>query len=156
MGQIHNTKHPSEKQERKRVGRGDSSGHGKTCGRGTKGQKARAGNALHPRFTGGNKWILAFPKLPGFTRTNKKEYQVINVGELDRYDHRDEFDPEWFDATGIATRKIPEVKVLGDGELNRSITVKAHAFSESAREQIEEAGGEAIVVGDDSGEEEEE
>lgn len=149
MGRIPQIKHPSFAGRRKRVGRGIGSGHGKTCGRGTKGQKSRSGDSIHPRFEGGQtSLILHLPKLGGFKRTNQLRYGVINVGELNQIKDRDQFDLIFFKQIGIIDRKHPKVKVLGQGELSRKITVYAHAFSQSAKEKIEAAGGQAVVVED--------
>jgi len=133
--------------DRKRVGRGTGSGHGKTAGRGTKGQKARTGNDLRIGFEGGqNPLIQRMPFKRGFTNPNRKEYKVFNLSDLQRFPSISEFTPEVFVDLGLVPRKKLErgdllVKVLGEGEIDRAITVKVHKVSASAKEKIEAAGG---------------
>lgn len=122
----------------KRVGRGESSGHGKTSTRGTKGQRARTGHSIRPGFEGGQMPLyLRIPKR-GFTNRFKKVFDVINVRSLDKFDNN----------TVVDLPKIMRgrIKVLSNGELSRSLTVRAHAFSKSAIVKIEKAGGKAELI----------
>lgn len=132
---------------KKRVGRGIGSGHGKTSTRGEKGQKSRAGDSKMPaRFEGGQTpFIMRIPKR-GFKNPNRKEYTPVNLKVLaERFNDGDEVTVEKLVEMGLAG-KNDCVKILGDGELNKKLTVKAHAFSASAKEKIEAAGGSAVVV----------
>lgn len=131
----------------KRVGRGSGSGHGKTCGRGTKGQKARSGGQIPPHFEGGQTPI--YRRLPkfGFTNPCAEEVAIVNVGDLaQRFDDGDTVDIDTLEERGLVNGKYDVVKILGDGELDVELTVSANRFSESAREKIEQAGGSAEVV----------
>ncbi len=142
--------HKSKK--RKRVGRGHGSGYGKTSGRGQKGQKAR--NTIPPGFEGGQTPLYKrLPKLPG--KSNKahnigifrKQHTIVNVRDLARFDEGTEVTPELLQEVGMIG-KLEEkgLKVLGDGEIDRALTVRASAFSSSAKEKIEAAGGTAEVI----------
>lgn len=137
---------PKEKENR-RLGRGNGSGKGTYCGRGIKGQKARSGYSKKAFFAGGQTPILfRFPK-QGF---NNKDFQsrpdIINVFQLNRFDEGTEITPELLEEEGLVDDISDGVKVLGDGELEKSLQVKASSFSQSAREKIDEAGGEAIQL----------
>lgn len=134
-------------QEKTRVGRGEGSGHGKTCGKGHKGQKARQGGNIHPRFEGGQTPIyLQLPKL-GFNNPNRDRVEIINVGRLDEvFDDGDVVDIETLRERGFLSGQFDAVKILGDGSLETELTVRANRFSESAREKIEEAGGNTEVI----------
>lgn len=126
----------------KRVGRGPGSTLGKTSGRGEKGQNARSGGRVHPRFEGGQ--MPLFRRLPkhGFRNWNAKTVAVVNVRALERvFEDGDTADVETLQERGLVNGKFDEVKILGDGELTKALTVKAHKFSKSAREKIESAGG---------------
>jgi large subunit ribosomal protein L15 len=126
--------------KRKRVGRGRSSGHGKTSGRGMKGEKARG--KIRMGFEGGQMPLQRrVPKLRGFKPRNKKEYQLVNVERLNAFSDGAEVDPEAMKAKGLIKDERREVKVLGNGELQRSLRVRAHAFTRTAREKIEASGG---------------
>jgi large subunit ribosomal protein L15 len=133
------------KHRRKRVGRGESSGIGKTSGRGMKGQKAR--NTVHPWFEGGQMPLQRrLPKLGGFTPRNRTEYAVVNLAKLDAsFDAGAEVTAEVLASRGLV-RKNKKVKVLAQGDLSKALTVKAHAFSKQAAEKISAAGGTAEVV----------
>lgn len=148
MTELHNLK-PSagSHRNRKRVGRGPGSGTGKTSGRGQKGQKARSGSSIPAGFEGGQMPLQRrIPKV-GFTPLNRVTFQVINVRALEEL-REVEVTPEVLLAHGlIGTIKEP-VKILGTGEISRSLTVRAHAFSASARAKIETAGGSVSLVGD--------
>jgi len=130
---------------RRRVGRGKAAGQGKTAGRGTKGYLAK-----HPKrlgFEGGQMPLQRrVPKLKGFTNPNRVEFEVVNLASLAaRFEAGDEVTPEALHARGMVRKGRP-VKVLGQGDLDRKLTVRANAFSDSARTKIEQAGGTAEVV----------
>lgn len=135
------------KQKRKRVGRGTGSGHGKTAGRGTKGQGARSGGGKGPYFEGGQ---LPLPRrLPfkrGFTNPNKIVYEPVNVGELTAFESGAEVTPLTLAIVGLLNKPDGPVVILGDGELDVALQVKAHRFSKSAQEKIEKAGGSVEVL----------
>lgn len=140
--------HPGAVKERKRVGRGIGSGHGKTCGRGHKGQKSRSGDRkMPPWFEGGQTPLhMRVPKR-GFVNPNRVEYTPVNVGILEKlFDDGAEITPEVLAEKGLCSKK-DLVKILGKGEVTKRFTVKAHAFSESAKEKIEKAGGTCEVIG---------
>jgi large subunit ribosomal protein L15 len=132
------------KTDRKRVGRGRAGVRGKTAGRGTKGYLAK--HNPKPGFEGGQMPLQRrVPKLKGFNNPNRVEYAVVNVETLGRYFDRD-VDPGALSAHGLVRKGRP-VKVLARGELDKALTVKAHAFSEAAKEKIERAGGTAELLG---------
>ena len=134
---------PGSKRPKRRVGRGIAGKGGKTAGRGTKGQGAR--NNIKPGFEGGQLPLaMRIPKLRGFKNPFRVEYNVVNLDVLQEF-VGDEISPESLRAKGLV-HKHGLVKVLGRGELNRAVTVKAHAFSKSAREAIEGAGGSVEVL----------
>ncbi len=127
---------------RKRVGRGHGSGHGGTSGRGHKGQKARSGGGKGPGFEGGqNPLQRRLPKLPGFKNRFKKEFNVINVSSLDRFDADAVVDAEALEGRGMISRKGLPVKLLANGELTKPLTVRVDAASKAARAKVEKAGG---------------
>ncbi len=127
---------------RKRVGRGHGSGHGGTSGRGHKGQKARSGGGKGPGFEGGqNPLQRRLPKLPGFKNRFKKQFNIINVSSLEVFDAKSVVDAEALEARKMISRKGLPVKILGNGELTKALTVKVDAVSETARAKIEKAGG---------------
>lgn len=140
---------PGARKSRRRLGRGHGSGRGKTAGRGTKGQKARAGGKTRPGFEGGSLPMimrLPFKRGIGFFNPNRTTYHPVNVRDLDRFEAGSEVTPADLFAAGLVTDGKGRVKILGDGELDRSLTVRAHAFSAQARAKLEAAGGKAIVV----------
>ena len=145
---LHNLKPaPGSRKDRKRVGRGRSSGHGKTSGRGQKGQNSRSGSHSNPGFEGGQMPLFRrVPKLGGFTPRKRKVYAVVNVSELDRFESEQVVDPASLASAGLIKKERESVKILGDGELNTGLTVRAHAFTRVAREKIEAAGGKAEVI----------
>jgi large subunit ribosomal protein L15 len=148
MTELHNLK-PSDgsHRNRKRVGRGPGSGTGKTSGRGQKGQKARSGASIPAGFEGGQMPLQRrIPKV-GFTPLNRVAFQVINVRALEELQEA-EVTPEVLMARGLIGSLKEPVKILGTGEISRTVSVKAHAFSASARAKIEAAGGSVSVVGD--------
>jgi large subunit ribosomal protein L15 len=141
---------PSSKKRRKRVGRGIGSGHGKTAGRGTKGQKAR--DTIPPRFEGGQTPIhRRLPVRVGFKNINRTEYAIVNVGTLAaRFQPNDEITPQRLLERRIIRKLKDGLKVLGEGEITFPITVHAHAVSQSARAKIEAAGGQVKIIGEAS------
>jgi large subunit ribosomal protein L15 len=132
---------------KRRVGRGIAAGQGKTAGRGTKGQRARTGRGIKPYFEGGQlPLVRRLPHNRGFKNIFRVEYQVVNLGALDRkFDAGAEVTPQILLERGLVN-DAAKVKVLGTGELSKALTVRAHAFSNSAREKIVAAGGTAEVV----------
>jgi large subunit ribosomal protein L15 len=141
---------PGSRKERKRIGRGEGSGYGKTSGRGHKGAGARSGNKRRVRFEGGQNPIhMRMRKLRGPTMKKSMPFekfrtktQPVNLRDLEeRFDSGAEVTPDSLREAGLATRRDVPVKVLGDGELTKPLTVHAHRFSKSAREKIEAAGG---------------
>jgi large subunit ribosomal protein L15 len=135
---------PGAHRERKRVGRGPGSGKGKTAGKGMMGQKARSGPNPYRTFEGGqNRLVRRMPYLRGFKNRWRIEYQVINVGELNELPDNHELTIDSLIETGVITKHKP-LKILGDGELARPLTVHAHKFSTSARQKIEAAGGTVV------------
>ncbi|HMS56202.1 MAG TPA: 50S ribosomal protein L15 [Fimbriimonadaceae bacterium] len=144
---LHNLQ-PSEgsTKRKRRVGRGIGSGMGKTCTRGTKGQKAR--RQIHPNFEGGQTPIQRrLPVKKGFRNPNHKEFAIINLDDLERlFDAGSEVTPEKLIELGIIPGMKDGVKVLGFGELKKKLTVKAHKFSKSAAAAIEKAKGEVVTL----------
>ena len=134
------------KTDRKRIGRGHGSGWGKTAGKGHKGQKARSGGGVRPGFEGGQTTLARRIPKRGFNNIFATEYTVINVSDLERFVDGTVVDTELLKAAGLVTKELDGVKVLGNGELTKSLTVKAAAFSASAKEKIEKAGGKAEVM----------
>lgn len=133
--------------KRRRVGRGTGSGLGKTCGRGHKGQKSRAGWSSHPAFQGGTMPLVRRVPKRGFNNRFALTLITVNVGDLERaFDAGEEVTPETLREKSLARRRYDVLKVLGDGELTKKLKVSAHRFSKTAREKIEKAGGEAIVL----------
>lgn len=133
------------KEDRKRVGRGRAGVRGKTAGRGTKGYLAK--HNPKPGFEGGQMpFQRRVPKLKGFTNPNRVEYAVVNVETLGKIFESGEVDPAALHAHGLVRKGRP-VKVLARGELDRALTVRAHAFSEAAKAKIERAGGRAELIG---------
>lgn len=129
-----------------RVGRGIGSGVGKTCGRGHKGQKARSGGGVRPGFEGGQMPI--YRRLPkrGFNNIWAKKFATVNVESLNRFDDGSVVDAVAFVEVGILKNVLDGVKILGNGELTKKLTVKVQAFTKSAKAKIEAAGGRAEVL----------
>ncbi|GGB07769.1 50S ribosomal protein L15 [Macrococcus hajekii] len=134
------------RKERNRVGRGMASGNGKTSGRGHGGQNSRSGGGVRLGFEGGQ--LPLFRRLPkrGFTNINRKEYAIVNVSELDRFEEGTEVTPALLLETGVVSNEKSGIKILGNGELSKKLTVKAHKFSASAIEAIESKGGTHEVI----------
>lgn len=131
---------------RKRIGRGKGSGTGKTAGKGHKGQKARAGGGVKAGFEGGQ--MPMHRRLPkrGFRSLNKTIYALVNLGDLEVFEAGTEVNLEKLGQAGLVGRLQDGVKILGDGELTKNLTVRAHKFSKSAVAKIEAAGGKAEVI----------
>lgn len=146
---LHNLKpRPGAKHRKKRLGQGESSGHGKTSGRGGKGQSARSGSSIRPTFEGGQ--MPLFRRLPkrGFNNSRfATTYIIVNVNSLNVFDNGSRVDQDALRKSGLANGKSSGgIKILGDGELTKKLTVVADAFSASARKQIEAAGGACEVT----------
>lgn len=135
------------KHAKKRVGRGPGSGHGKTASRGEKGQKSRSGYSRQIGFEGGQ--MPLHRRLPkrGFTNIFKREYAVVNVSDLERFDNGANVDEAMLRGAGLVKGQNDGVKILGDGKLSKKLTVHAAKFSASARKQIEAAGGTCQEIG---------
>ena len=127
--------------KRKRLGRGTSSGHGKTSGKGHKGQNARSGGGVRPGFEGGQTPL--FQRLPkrGFTNFNRKEYTIINLDVLNRFEDGTNVTPELLIELGLVKQVKVGIKVLGNGNLEKKVNVSAHKFSASAKDAITKSGG---------------
>lgn len=136
---------PGSNHKRTRRGRGIGSGLGKTAGRGMKGQKARAGGSIRPGFEGGQMPLQRRIPKRGFKNPFRIEYEVVNVGDLNRFEPGTEVTPEVLKAARLVRRALP-VKILGEGEIDRPLTIKAQAFSKSALAKIEAAQGHAEVI----------
>ena len=135
------------KKDIKRLGRGSSSGTGKTSGRGENGQKSRSGGGVRVGFEGGQ--LPLYRRLPkrGFSNAMfKKTYAVINVSDLNKFEEGTEVTPELLFEMGIIKKQLSGIKVLGNGELTKKLTVEAVKFSKSAKEAIEKAGGKVEVL----------
>ena len=139
------------KKRPKIVGRGRGSGHGKTSGRGEKGQNARASGGVRPGYEGGQMPLIRRIPKRGFTFTPKPKYQVVSIENLSRFSSGAEVTPESLRKAKLV-RKEGQVKILGDGELKHPLTVKAHAFSKSALAKIKKAGGSAHALATKRGE----
>jgi large subunit ribosomal protein L15 len=133
--------------KRKRIGRGTGSGHGKTCGRGHKGQRSRAGWSRHPTFEGGQMPLVRRIPKRGFHNRWALAVAVVNVGDLEeRFQADDDVNPDTLKAKNLAKGRFDLLKILGDGQLTKKLKVSAHRFSKSAREKIEQAGGQVVVL----------
>lgn len=130
---------------RKRLGRGPGSGTGKTSGRGQKGQGARAGGNVSPHFEGGQMPLQRRLPKRGFANINRVEYQVVNVRDLERMEG--DVNVASMRSAGLIGHATRPVKILGQGDIGKALSVEAHAFSKSAREKIEAAGGSVSVLG---------
>jgi large subunit ribosomal protein L15 len=130
---------------RKRIGRGNAAGQGTYSGRGLKGQKSRAGNKPRRFFEGGQtRMMKRLPKRRGFTNLFRVEYQAVNLGDLARFEAGTEVTPELLKETRVLRNLRSPIKVLGTGELDRALTVRANRFSQAAKDKIEAAGGTVI------------
>ena len=132
---------------RNRVGRGTSSGNGKTSGRGQKGQNARSGGGVRVGFEGGQNPLVFRIAKRGFNNYEfATRYAIINISDLEKFENGAEVTPELLKEMGIVKKLEDGLKVLGDGNLTKKLTVKAHKFSKTAKEKIESAGGKAEVI----------
>ena len=139
---------PGSKKRRKRVGRGDGSGHGTYSGRGCKGQKSRSGHKMRPGFEGGQlPLIKRLPQKRGFTNIFRTEYSIVNISKLNIFESGSEVTPEKLVAARIVKSLRHPIKILADGDINRPLVVKANKFSAAAKAKIEAAGGQAEEVG---------
>ena len=129
-----------------RVGRGAGSGNGKTAGKGHKGQNARSGGGVRPGFEGGQMPMTRRIPKRGFNNIFATKYSVVNVSDLDQFVDGTVVDADLLKASGLIKKTNDGVKILGNGELTKNLTVKAAAFSASAKEKIEKAGGKAEVM----------
>ncbi len=129
-----------------RVGRGPASGNGKTAGKGHKGQKARSGGGVRLGFEGGQTPLARRLPKRGFTNFNRKEYAIVNVASLNKFEDGTEVTPELLIESGLVKKELDGIKILGEGELTKKLTVKANKFSKSASTVIEQAGGKAEVI----------
>jgi large subunit ribosomal protein L15 len=136
---------PGSRKNRKRVGRGPGSGHGKTSCKGHKGQKSRSGGGVKPGFEGGQMPLQRRLPKRGFTNIFQKKYSIINVGSLDKISEST-ITPEVLLEEGLIKNTRDMIKVLGNGEVTKAFTVKAHAFSASAKEKISKAKGKVEVI----------
>src|SRR5271157_2174500 len=133
---------PKGQRKNKRLGRGVGSGHGKTAGKGTKGQKARAGGGVRLGFEGGQMPLFRRIARRGFSNYPfKKEFQVVNVSDLNRFADGDTVTPDTLRANGLAKKRGVPVKILGGGELTRKVTVQDAKVSAAARDKIAKMGG---------------
>lgn len=137
---------PGSNKKHKRVGRGDGSGHGKTSGRGHKGQGARSGGNIQPGFEGGQMPLQRRLPKRGFHNPFRIEMAVVNVAQLDALPAGSEATPETLASQGLINGKKKQVKILGEGSLSKALTVRAHGFSAKAKEKIEAVGGKAELI----------
>lgn len=137
---------PDSNKAVKRVGRGHGSGNGKTAGKGHKGQNARSGGGVRIGFEGGQMPLARRIPKRGFNNIFATKYAIVNVSDLDIFENDTVVDAELLKATGLIKKVYDGVKILGNGELNKKLTVKAAKFSQSAVEKIEKAGGKTEVM----------
>ena len=139
---------PGSKKNRKRVGRGDGSGHGTYSGRGCKGQKSRSGYKMNRGFEGGQlPLIRRLPRKRGFVNIFRIEYSVVNIGRLNRFESGSEVTPEKLVTAGMVTSLRHPIKILAGGDIDRPLSVKVSKFSATAKAKIEAAGGTAEEIG---------
>lgn len=137
----------SLKKDRKRVGRGPGSGNGKTSGKGHKGQNARSGGGVRPGFEGGQLPLYRRLSKRGFNNYNfRTVYATVNVGDLERFEEGTVITKELLIETGLVKKELDGIKILGNGELTKKLTVKANKFSSSAKAKIENVGGTIEVI----------
>ena len=130
----------------KRKGRGTATGQGKTAGRGMNGQKSRSGGGVRPGFEGGQMPLYSRIPKRGFTNIWRTEYTVLNVEDLNRFEEGTVVTPELIKEAGMAKQVKDGIKILGNGNIEKNLTVQAHKFSKTAVEKIEAAGGKAEVI----------
>lgn len=134
------------RQVRNRVGRGQGSGNGKTAGKGQKGQLSRSGGGKGPGFEGGQTPIYKRIPKRGFTNVNRKVYAVLNLSDLNRFEEGAAVTPETLKAAGLIKKELAGIKILGNGNLEKKLSVACHAISASAKAAIEKAGGTVEVL----------
>ena len=137
---------PGSHRDRKRIGRGHGSGTGKTSGKGHKGQKARSGGSIKAGFEGGQMPLQRRLPKRGFNPLSRKEYALVNLRDLELFEAGSVVDIEALGKAGLVGQLKDGIKILGDGDLSRALTVKAHKFSQSAQEKIVAAGGTVEVL----------
>lgn len=143
--ESYNLKKPSSHKRKKRIGCGNSSGHGKTSTKGHKGQKARTGVSLRPGFEGGQMPLHRRIPKRGFTNNFRTEFQIVNVGQLDKL-AAGEVNAEVLKKSGLVKSAAAAIKIVGNGNVSKAFSISADAFSASAKEKIEKAGGKAVVT----------
>ena len=143
---LHTMSSKAPRQNRNRVGRGPGSGNGKTSGRGQKGQNSRSGGGVRLGFEWGQTPLARRLPKRGFTNFNRKEYAIVNVETLNRFEEGTTVNVALLLEKGIIKKELSGLKVLGNGELTKKLTVEAVKFSKSAKEAIEKAGGKAEVI----------
>jgi large subunit ribosomal protein L15 len=142
---------PGAKHRRKRIGQGEGSGHGKTAGRGGKGQTARSGSSVRIGFEGGQMPLIRRIPKRGFNNARHTvDYIPVNLDALNRFADGARVDEATLRDTGLANGRLPRIKILGSGEITKKLTISAHAFSASARAKIEARGGACEVIGSKS------
>ena len=146
---LHDLKpRPGAKHRRKRLGIGESSGHGKTSGRGGKGQSARSGSSIRPGFEGGQMPLIRRMPKRGFNnKRHATRYIPVNLESLNRFEDGASVNLDTLRSSGLANGTVERVKILGEGELKKKLTVSAHAFSATAKTKIEALGGTCQVLG---------
>ncbi len=137
---------PGSNKKAFRVGRGAGSGNGKTAGKGHKGQNARSGGGVRPGFEGGQMPLMRRIPKRGFVNIFATKYAIVNVGDLNRFEDGAVVDEKALVEAGMIKKTLDGIKVLGNGELTKKLTVNVAAFSKSAKQKIEEAGGKAEVI----------
>ncbi|NIA08512.1 MAG: 50S ribosomal protein L15 [Nitrospiraceae bacterium] len=138
--------HPGSRHGRKRIGRGQGSGHGKTACKGQKGQRSRSGASIPPGFEGGQ--MPLYRQLPkrGFKNPFKKAYAILNLADLAKIGSKGVIDLALLKAQGLVCKRYRLLKILGDGEINQAVTVRVDAVSEAAKSKIEAAGGQIEII----------
>jgi large subunit ribosomal protein L15 len=138
---------PGSRKPRKRVGRGEGSGYGKTAGKGHKGQKARSGGKTQRGFEGGQMPLARRLPKRGFKNPFRVAYQAVNLSDLKRFESGAAVTPEMLHAAGLAGKKGEPIKILGKGDVDRALKVTANAFSKTAADKIRAAGGTVTEIG---------
>ena len=137
---------PGARKDVKRIGRGQGSGNGKTAGKGQKGQLSRSGGGKGPGFEGGQTPIYKSIPKRGFTNINRKEYAIVNLSDLNRFEDGVTVTPELLKESGLVKKELAGIKILGNGTLEKKVSVVCHKISSSAKEAIEKAGGKVEVL----------
>ena len=137
---------PGATKKSKRIGRGHGSGQGKTAGKGHKGQKARAGNGMRPGFEGGQMPLQRRIPKRGFNNIFAKKIAIVNLSSLNKFEDGAVVDAQAIINAGITKKEYDGIKILGNGELTKKLTVRVSAYSDSAKQKIEAVGGKAEVV----------